>query len=67
MELEMLNKCIKSAIERLTNNKNRMSTYAYITYFVKKHNLSMEEDWYIREEVSKYIDKHLEELFPVSI
>lgn len=32
----LVEKCIENAIERLTDNKNKMNTYAYITYFCKK-------------------------------
>lgn len=62
----LVEKCIENAIERLTDNKNKMNTYAYITYFVKRNNLSIEEDLYIRDEVSKYIDKNESRLFEVS-
>ena len=62
----LVEKCIENAIERLTDNKNKMNTYAYITYFVKRNNLSIEEDLYIRDEVSKYIGKNESRLFEVS-
>ena len=61
----MIELCIKNAIERLLQPKNKMNYNAYITYFVKKHNLSIEEDLQIREEIKKYIDKNIAVLFPV--
>ena len=61
----MIELCIKNAIDRILNPKNKMNYNAYITYFVKKHNLTIEEDLQIREEIKKYIDKNIAVLFPV--
>lgn len=61
----MIELCIKNAKQRILNPKNKMNYNAYITYFVKKHNLTIEEDLQIREEIKKYIDKNITVLFPV--
>ena len=58
--------CIENAKQRILNPKNKMNYNAYITYFVKKHNLTIEENNKIREEIEKYIDKNIVVLFPVS-
>lgn len=61
--MDLVNKCIKNAKERINNPKNKMNAFNYITYFVKRNNLSFEDDFYIREQVNKYIDENLEKIF----
>lgn len=57
--------CIENAKQRIFNPKNKMNYNAYITYFAKKHNLTIEENDKIREEIEKYINKNITVLFPV--
>lgn len=61
--MDLVNKCIENAKERINNPKNKMNAFNYITYFVKRNNLSFEDDFYIREQVNKYIDENLEKIF----
>lgn len=61
---EIIKKCIKNSISRIENSRNKMNTFSYINYFCKRKNLTMEDNFYIREEVSKYIDENSDRLFP---
>lgn len=68
MNYQKINKCVKNCIERIeTKSKNKMNAYSYISYFVKRNNLTMEEDFYIREQFEKYVNKNSKKLFPVGI
>ncbi|MCI8654507.1 MAG: hypothetical protein HFJ48_01335 [Clostridia bacterium] len=58
-------KCIQEAIRRFTDNKFKMNTFAYISYFVKRNELSFEDDLYIRNKVQKYIDENVQTLCPI--
>ena len=60
---EVIKKCIENTISRVENSKNRMNAFSYINYFCKRNNLTMEDNFYIREEVSKYIDENSNRLF----
>ena len=61
--MDLVNKCIENAKERINNTKNKMNAFSYISYFVKRNDLSFEDDFYIREQVNKYIDENLEKIF----
>lgn len=64
--MDLVNKCIENAKERINNPKNKMNAYSYITYFVKRNELSFEDDFYIREQISQYLDKNIEVEFTVN-
>lgn len=66
MNKELVKKCIKNSIDRIEIRRNRMSTYSYITYFCKRNGLSVKEEFYIRKIISRYIDKHLADIFPTN-
>lgn len=61
--MDLINKCIENAKERINNPKNKMNAFSYISYFVKRNDLNFEDDFYIREQVNKYIDENLEKIF----
>ena len=42
-----------------------MNAFSYIKYFCRKNNLPIDEEFYIREQVSQYIDENANRLFPV--
>ena len=63
--MNLVNKCIENAKERINNPKNKMNAYSYITYFVKRNKLSIEDDFYIREQLNKFVDKNFEKLFKI--
>lgn len=64
--MDLVNKCIKNAKERINNPKNKMNAFSYITYFVKRNDLTIENDLYIREQISKYLDKNIKIEFTVN-
>ena len=64
--MDLVNKCIKNAKERINNPKNKMNTFNYITYFVKRNELSFEDDFYIRDQISKYIDENSNKIFELN-
>lgn len=64
--MDLINKCIENAKERIKNPKNKMNAYSYITYFVKRNELSIDDDFYIREQISKYLDKNIKVEFTVN-
>lgn len=64
--MDLVNKCIENAKERINNPKNKMNAFSYITYFVKRNDLSIENDLYIRKEISKYLDKNIKVKFTVN-
>lgn len=64
--MNLVNKCIKNAKERINNQKNKMNAFNYITYFVKRNELSFEDDFYIRDQISKYIDENLNKIFELN-
>ena len=57
--------CISEAIRRLTDNQYKMGCYQYVAYFVKRQGLSINDSFYIREQIEKYIDNNISILFPV--
>ena len=61
--MDLVNKCIENAKERINNPKNKMNAFNYITYFVKRNGLSFEDDFYIRDQISKYIDENAKKIF----
>ena len=61
--MDLINKCIENAKERINNQKNKMNAFSYITYFVKRNDLTLEQDYKIREEISKYIDENAKKIF----
>ena len=61
--MDLVNKCIENAKERINNQKNEMNAFSYITYFVKRNDLTFEQDCKIREEISKYIDENAKKIF----
>lgn len=63
--MDLVNKCIENAKERITNPRHKMNAFSYISYFVKRNSLTIEQDLYIREQVNKYIDKNYKTLFQV--
>lgn len=64
--MDLVNKCIENAKERIKNPKNKMNAFNYITYFVKRNKLSFEDDFYIREQLSKYLDQNIKVEFTVN-
>lgn len=64
--MDLVNKCIENAKERIKNPKNKMNAYSYIAYFVKRNELSIEDDFYIRDQISKYIDENLNKIFELN-
>ena len=64
--MDLVNKCIENAKERINKPKNKMNAFNYITYFVKRNELSIEDDFYIREQISKYLDKNIKVEFTVN-
>lgn len=64
--MDLVNKCIKNAKERINNPKNKMNAFSYITYFVKRNDLSIEEDFYIRDQINKYLDKFIKVNFTIN-
>lgn len=61
--MDLVSKCIENAKERINNPQHKMNAYKYITYFVKRNNLTIEDDFYIREQISKYLDKNYIKFF----
>ena len=43
-----------------------MNAFSYISYFVKRNELSFDDDFYIREQISKYLDKNIKVEFTVN-
>ena len=64
--MNLVNQCIENAKERIKNPNNKMNAFNYITYFVKTNELSSEDDFYIREQISKYLDKNIKVEFTVN-
>ncbi len=64
--MDLVNKCIENTKERINNPKNKMNAFSYITYFVKRNNLTINDDFYIREQISKYLDKNIKVDFTVN-
>ena len=64
--MDLVNKCIENAKERINNPKHKMNAFSYISCFVKRNNLSIENDLYIREQISKYLDKNIKVEFTVN-
>ena len=64
--MDLINKCIENAKQRIDNPKNKMNAYSYISYFVKRNDLTIENDLYIREQISKYLDKNIKVEFTVN-
>lgn len=58
-----IKKCIENTISRIENQRHRMNAYSYIDYFCKRNGLTVEENFYIREEIKKYIDRNSDRLF----
>lgn len=63
MNMNKVNKCIENAKKRIEYKRNHMSVYSYISYFVKRNGMSYEEEAYVREEISRYIDENADKLF----
>lgn len=64
--MELVNKCIENAKQRIDSPKNKMNAFSYISYFVKRNELSSEDDFYIREKISKYLDKNIKVEFTIN-
>ena len=64
--MNLINKCIENAKQRIDNPKNKMNAFSYISYFVKRNELSFEDDFYIRKQISKYLDKNIKVEFTVN-
>lgn len=64
--MDLVNKCIENAKERIKNPKNKMNAYSYIAYFVKRNDLSIEDDLYIRKQISNYLNKDIKVDFTVN-
>lgn len=64
--MDLVNKCIENAKERITNPRHKINAFSYISYFVKRNDLTIEEDFYIREQVYKYLDKNIKVEFTVN-
>lgn len=65
MKYSLINLCVENAKQRILNPKNKMNYSKYITYFVKKHDLTIADDEEIRKQVKQFIDENLSSLFPV--
>lgn len=63
---EIIKKCIENSISRVENSKHRMNAFAYISYFCRRNDLTAEEEFYIREKISEYIDENTERLLPLN-
>ena len=63
--MDLVNKCIENAKERINNPKHKMNAFSYISYFTKRNDLSIEDDFYIREQINKYIDDNFEKIFKI--
>lgn len=64
--MNLVDKCIKNAKERIMNPKNKMNAYSYINYFVKRNELSSEDDFYIRSQVDEFLDEIITVNFTVN-
>lgn len=64
--MDLVNKCIENAKQRIDNPKNKMNAFSYISYFVKRNELSFEDDLYIRKQISKYLDKNIKVNFTIN-
>lgn len=64
--MNLVNKCIENAKERINNPQNKMNAFNYINYFIKRNNLDFNDAWYIREQISKYLDKNIKVEFTVN-
>ena len=64
--MDLINKCIENAKQRIDNPKNKMNAFSYISYFVKRNDLSIENDLYIRKQISKYLDKNIKVKFTIN-
>ena len=64
--MDLVNKCLENAKERINNPKNKMNAFNYITYFVKRNELTIDDDLYIREQISKYLNKNIKVEFTVN-
>lgn len=64
--MDLVNKCIENAKQRIDVPKNKMNAFNYITYFVKRNELNIDDDFYIREQISKYLDKNIKVEFTVN-
>ena len=64
--MNLINKCIENAKQRIDNPKNKMNAFSYISYFVKRNDLNIENDLYIRKQISKYLDKNIKVEFTVN-
>lgn len=65
MNYSLIDLCVENAKKRITNFKNKMNYSSYISYFVRRYNLTIAEDEEIRKQVEKYIDENITALFPV--
>ena len=65
MNYGLIDLCVENAKKRVVNCKNKMNYSSYISYFVKRYNLTIAEDEEIRKQVKKYIDENITILFPV--
>ena len=65
MNHSLIDLCVENAKQRILNPKNKMSYSTYISYFVRKYNLSIADDAEIRKQIKIYIDNNSASLFPV--
>lgn len=63
--MDLVNKCIENAKERITNSRHKMNAFTYISYFVKRNDLTIEDDFYIREQINKFIDENYSKMFVI--
>lgn len=63
--MDLVNKCIENAKERITNPQHKMNAFSYISYFVKRNDLTIEQDFYIREQIHKFIDENYSKIFVI--
>lgn len=63
--MDLVNKCIENAKQRIDNPKNKMNAFSYISYFVKRNDLTIEQDFYIREQIHKFIDENYSKMFVI--
>jgi hypothetical protein len=66
MNFSLIDLCVENAKKRVKNAKNKMSYSSYISYFVRRYNLTIADDEEIRKQIKKYIDDNSAALFPTN-
>ena len=66
MNYEIVNKCIKNSLARVKPCRGKMGVYAYIKYYCNRNYLTIEEEFYIRKAIKKYIKKNSTKIFDLN-